>query len=61
MLLFIVCVVIVKAGGMRVVTKHRHKDQDSDAYDEKYKDSVNPIGSTKYINFLYNISVIILL
>lgn len=54
-------VLIVKAGGMRVVTKHRHKDHDADAYDEKYKDSVNPIGSTKYINFLYQISVIILL
>lgn len=50
------CVLIVKAGGMRVVTKHRHKDHDVDAYDEKYKDSVNPIGSTKYINFLYHIS-----
>lgn len=34
----------VKAGGMRIVTKHRAKDQDSDAYDEKYKDTVNSIG-----------------
>lgn len=34
----------VKAGGMRIVTKHKHKEQDADAFDEKYKDSVNPIG-----------------
>ena len=34
----------VKAGGMRVVTKHRHKEPDADAYDDKYKDSVNPMG-----------------
>ncbi|XP_003384681.1 PREDICTED: death-associated protein 1-like [Amphimedon queenslandica] len=36
----------VKAGGMRIVTKHKHKEQDSDAYDEKYKDTVNPMGGT---------------
>lgn len=36
--------VIVKAGGMRVVTKHKHKENDPDAYSEKYKDTVNPIG-----------------
>ena len=41
---FIISSLIVKAGGMRVVTKHRHKEPDADAYDDKYKDSVNPMG-----------------
>ena len=44
----------VKAGGMRVVTKHRHKDHDSDAYDEKYQDSVNamapPVKYSQHLN-----------
>ena len=30
----------VKAGGKRVVTKHRHEEPDSDAYDQKYVDSL---------------------
>lgn len=39
---------------MRVVTKHRHKEHDSDAYDDKYKESVNPIGGgIKYNNFVF--------
>ena len=44
----------MKAGGMRVVTKHRHKDHDSDAYDEKYQDSVNamapPVKYSQHLN-----------
>ena len=42
--IIIISSLIVKAGGMRVVTKHRHKEPDADAYDDKYKDSVNPMG-----------------
>ena len=30
----------VKAGGMRVVSKHKHDDTDADAYDQKYVDSL---------------------
>ena len=30
----------VKAGGKRVVTKHKHEEPDSDAYDQKYVDSL---------------------
>lgn len=30
----------VKAGGMRVVTKHKHEETDPDAYDQKYVDSL---------------------
>jgi len=30
----------VKAGGKRVVTKHKHGEPDSDAYDQKYIDSL---------------------
>lgn len=30
----------VKAGGKRVVTKHKHEEPDSDAYDQKYIDSL---------------------
>ena len=30
----------VKAGGMRVASKHRHQEQDADAYDQKYIDSL---------------------
>ena len=31
---------LAKAGGMRVVTKHKHNEQDSDAYDQKYMDQL---------------------
>ena len=34
------CVYSVKAGGMRVASKHRHQEQDADAYDQKYIDSL---------------------
>lgn len=30
----------VKAGGMRVVTKHKHEETDEDAYDQKYVDAL---------------------
>lgn len=46
--------VSVKAGGMRVVTKHRHKDHDSDAYDEKYSDTVNAMAPpVKYVLYMF--------
>jgi hypothetical protein len=47
----------VKAGGMRVVTKHKHKDQDPDAYDNKYRDSVNPIGGPNKIDIKQDVSL----
>ena len=31
---------VVKAGGKRVVTKHKHDDSDPDAYDQKYVDAL---------------------
>ena len=30
----------VKAGGKRVVTKHKHEEADPDAYDQKYVDAL---------------------
>ena len=49
---YVLALLLVKAGGMRVVTKHRHKDHDTDAYDEKYQDSVNAMAPpVKYSPF----------
>ena len=46
LLVHIICMYVwqfplaVKAGGMRVVTKHKHDDADADAYDQKYVDAL---------------------
>lgn len=50
MLHFYDCVMVslVKVGGARVVTKAKPKEKpDPDAFDEKYKDSVSPMGMAK--------------
>ena len=39
----------VKAGGMRVVSKHKHDDTDADAYDQKYVDAL-PEPMLIYLN-----------